>query len=276
MDAVFAERRKSRRLHLWVFSNEVARVEGNPGPGDVVSVHDHGTFTGNAIYSPHSLIRARIFSSDRRDLDQPLLKQRIQGALDYRRRVLPEENDFRLVYGESDMLPGLVIDKYGDHLALQVYAAGMEQRLDRIVAALRELFPVASVYARNSFRLREHEGLPQYEKPLAGAPPDSALIREQGVRFNVDVTHGQKTGFYFDQRITRRRVRALSAGRSVLDLFCYSGGFAVNAALGGATSVLAVDSSEPAIALGRRNAELNGVGERVQFNVADVPGLYGR
>jgi 23S rRNA (cytosine1962-C5)-methyltransferase len=270
MDAVFAERRKSRRLHLWVFSNEVARVEGNPGPGDVVSVHDHGTFTGNAIYSPHSLIRARIFSSDRRDLDQPLLKQRIQGALDYRRRVLPEENDFRLVYGESDMLPGLVIDKYGDHLALQVYAAGMEQRLDRIVAALRELFPVASVYARNSFRLREHEGLPQYEKPLAGAPPDSALIREQGVRFNVDVTHGQKTGFYFDQRITRRRVRALSAGRSVLDLFCYSGGFAVNAALGGATSVLAVDSSEPAIALGRRNAELNGVGERVQFNVADV------
>ena len=261
---IHARRWKSHRQHLWVFSSEVESVEGAPTQGDVVRIFDHGVFVGNAVYAPHSLIRARIFSREDRDLDCDLLVERLRAALMLRRNHLPGENDFRLLYGESDMVPGLVIDKYGDNFVIQVFSAGMERRLDLALAALQRLFPVQSVYAKNDFRLRTVEGLPEYEKVLLGTVPETVVINENGAKYLIGVMGGQKTGFYFDQRVTRSRVRALSQGRSVLDVFCYTGGFAINAALGGAREVLALDGSEAALTLLARNAEANQVGERVK------------
>jgi 23S rRNA (cytosine1962-C5)-methyltransferase len=268
--SVLVSRKPSRRLHPWVFSNEVHQVDREPGTGDVVAVFERGRRIGNAIYSPHSLIRARLFTAENRDLDGTVFVERIAAACALRRRLLPAEQDYRLVYGESDGLPGLTIDKYGNHFVVQAYAVGMEQRLEQVTAALRDLFPVESVYAKNDTSLRELEGLPRYERLLCGSVPDTIMLADNGARFNADIKSGQKTGFYFDQRLNRARIRALSAGKSVLDLFCYSGGFAVNAALGGATSVLAVDSSARASELVRANAEMNDAGERVQAVSGDA------
>lgn len=257
-------RPKSHRLHLWVFASELLRIEGDPEQGDVIRVFDQGTYVGNATFAPGSQIRARIFSREDRDLDVELIVERLRTALDYRQRHLPNENDFRLLFGESDMLPGLVIDKYGDHFVLQVFSAGMERRLEDALSALRQLFRVESVYAKNDFRLREVERLPRYERLLYGCVPENIVIRESGVHYRLNLSTGQKTGFYFDQRITRLRVRALSRNRRVLDVFCYTGGFALNAALGGATDILAIDGSEMALAQLEENARLNGVANRVK------------
>jgi 23S rRNA (cytosine1962-C5)-methyltransferase len=168
-----------------------------------------------------------------------------------------------LLHGESDQVPGLVVDKYGAHFVVRAYASGIGRRLEQTVEALRALFPVESVSAASDFRLREEEGLEIPDQILFGSVPATQTIHEGGVAFSVDLQAGQKTGFYFDQRITRRQVRELSPGRSVLDVFCYTGGFALNAALGGAREAIAIDSSEPACAAVKINAELNGVGERV-------------
>jgi len=263
-------RKASRRLHPWVFSNEVRRVDGQPGPGDIVHVIEKGRLVGNAIYSPHSLIRARLYSQDDRDLDAPLLIGRIRTAWRLRQAWLNREQDCRLVFGESDGLPGLTIDKYGNHFAVQVYAAGMECRLDLITAALREVFSAESVFARNDISLRVHEGLERYERLLYGSLPEGVTLSENGVVFQADIRSGQKTGFYFDQRLNHARVRVLSPDRTVLDVFCYTGGFAVNAALGGAGHVLAIDSSASACGAVRVNSRLNQMEQKVEVLCADA------
>jgi 23S rRNA (cytosine1962-C5)-methyltransferase len=268
--ALTVSRKARRRLHPWVFSNEVRRVEGEPGPGDIVRVIEKGRFVGNAIYSPHSLIRARLFTQEDRDLDAALLVERIRAAWRLRQGWLDGEQDYRLVFGESDGLPGLTVDKYGNHFAVQVYAAGMERRLDLVTATLRDLFPVESVFAKNDISLRAHEGLERYERLLFGSLPESVTLSENGVLFHTDIRSGQKTGFYFDQRLNRARVRGLSAGRTVLDVFCYTGGFAVNAALGGADHVLAIDSSASACESVRANSRLNRVEQKVEVLCADA------
>jgi 23S rRNA (cytosine1962-C5)-methyltransferase len=268
--SVSVSRKAWRRLHPWIFSNEVRQVEGKPGSGDVVAVTERGRHIGSAIYSPHSLIRARLFTADDQDLDFDFLTRVLAVALHKRREWFPDEQDYRLAHGESDGLPGLVVDKFGEHLVLQVYAQGFESRLDVVVAALREQFKVESVTAKNDFALREVEGLPRYERVLFGTVPDCVTMNEGGSRFQLDITGGQKTGFYLDQRPNRARVRDLASGRSVLDVFSYSGGFSVNAALGGARSVLAVDSSATACELVTRNAGLNGVGDRVRTRCGDA------
>jgi 23S rRNA (cytosine1962-C5)-methyltransferase len=216
------------------------------------------------------LIRARVFSRLDLDLDAELLTERVRAARARRQQLLPGENDFRLLYGESDGLPGLVADWFGSHCAVRVYAAGMENRLESIVDVLRRVLGAESIYAKNDFRLRDVEGLPRCERSLLGAVPDRIDISENGVGFTISVALGQKTGFYFDQRNARRRVRELAAGRRVLDLFCYSAGFAVNAALGGAREVIAVDASEPACELARRSVQLNGVSGLVSVQCADA------
>jgi 23S rRNA (cytosine1962-C5)-methyltransferase len=169
------------------------------------------------------------------------------------------------MYGESDRVPGLVIDKYANHFVVQTYAWGLDMRHDLVVAALREVFDVASVFEKNDFRLRDPEGLPRRTGVLCGDPEPRTVIAESGAKFYVDVTGGQKTGYYFDHRLTRRKVRQLSAGRKVLDVFSYTGSFAINAALGGAESVLAVDASAAAATIATENSVLNGVADKCTF-----------
>ena len=262
---VHVVRKKSRGQHAWVFSNEVIKTEGNPGPGETVRVFDRKRLLGSGIYNPHSLIRVRLYSEQNEELDADLIRCRMEAALAHRKAMLPEESDFRLLYGESDRVPGLVIDKYGSHFVIQTYALGLDMRHEQVVTALRTVFDVASVIEKNDFRLRDPEGLPRRSGVLFGTPEPRIVISESGARFYVDTAGGQKTGYYFDHRLTRRKVRQLSARRKVLDVFSYTGSFAVNAALGGAESVLAVDASAAAATIATDNSVLNGVADRCQF-----------
>lgn len=264
------KRKKARLRHRWIFSNEIKKIEGAPQGGDVVKVFEEGRFIGSGIYNPHSLIAIRLYSDNDEDLDRDFFKKSIKAACDYRQRQLPQENDYRLVYGESDSLPGLVIDKYKNHFVIQTYALGMDLRKDMICQALREQFPVESIYEKNDFYLRTVEGLPRREGGLFGKVPELVAISEHGVNFFVDIKNGQKTGFYFDQRLTRNRVRAYAQGRKMLDLFSYTGGFAINAALRGAKGVLGVENSLKAVELARQNANFNNVGKISKFERGDV------
>ncbi|MEO0075182.1 MAG: class I SAM-dependent rRNA methyltransferase [candidate division WOR-3 bacterium] len=269
MDKIYTVRKKTRRNHFWVFSNEIKRIEGNPQSGDTVLVYDHDKFIGSGIYNPHSLISIRLYDRQERLLDKAFFIEKIQKALTYRKAVLPNETDYRLVYGESDGLPGVVLDRYQNSFALQTYSIGMEKRHDLIIQALTELLPVDCVVAKNDFRLRDAEGLDRYERVIYGQAT-SVIISENKVKYYVDLMQGQKTGFYYDQRITRAKVRALSENKDVLDVFCYTGGFAINAALGNAKSVLAIDASQSAIELAIANAKLNGVDKKIKFLVSDA------
>lgn len=267
---VHAVRRRPRADHLWVFANEIKRIEGAPQVGDLVRVYDRGRFIGCGVFNPKSLIAVRLYSLKEEELDQRLIRERIAAAYRYRQERLPAEQDFRLVFGESDWLPGLVIDKYGKHFAVQVYSAGFEFRLDLVTGALCELFDVAAIYEKDDIKLREPEGLPRRERLLYGDPEPELTITENGVRFYVNIGSGQKTGYFFDHRITRQKVKKLSQNRRVLDVFSYTGSFAINAARGGAKGVLAVDRDADAIAMAERNARLNGVNGVCEFVVADA------
>jgi len=268
--SVQVSRKPERARHGWVFSNEVRRSEGDPRTGDSVKVFDRGKFIGSGLYNANSLISVRLYSAGDEELGQELISSRLKVAYQYRTSALPHESDFRLCYGESDRLPGLVIDKYGKQFAVQAYSAGMDQRLGVIAGVLEQGFGAECVYEKNDFRLRGIEGLARKTGVLAGSPGPRAEIAEGGVRFAASIETGQKTGFYFDQRLTRQKFRELARGRKVLDVFSYSGGFAVNAALGGAEHVMAVDSSAPACELARANAALNGVAERCEVIAADA------
>lgn len=267
---VYATRKRNRADHLWIFSNEITRVEGNPAPGDLVKVFDRGKFIGCGMYNPRSLITVRLYSTRDEELDENLLRRRLEQAYQLRRKKLPEENDFRLVFGESDWVPGLVIDKYGSHFAVQVYAAGFDNRLDMVTKVLIDLFDVSAIFEKDDIKLREPEGLQRRERLLYGTPQPDLIISENGLRFYVNIAAGQKTGYFFDHRLTRLKVRKLAKNRRVLDVFCYTGSFAINAARGGAKEVKAVDISQEACALAESNARLNGVAEKCEFVVADA------
>ncbi|MFB0509469.1 MAG: class I SAM-dependent rRNA methyltransferase, partial [bacterium] len=257
--AVQVIRKKSRQSHLWIFANEIRRVEGKPIPGDTVLVYQQEKLLGSGFYNLHSLIAIRLYSKQNEDFDLAFIKRKISEAYQYRKRLLPQEEDFRLIFGESDSLPGVVIDKYGNHFTLQTFTYGTELRKELIGQALREIFPVESIFLKNDFRLRDIENLPHTEELFYGTIKDRVVIQENNVRFYVDIKGGQKTGFFFDQRITRDKVRKLSKDKKVLDVFCYTGGFTINAALGGAKKVIGVDISKAAIALANENAKLNKV-----------------
>ncbi len=263
-------RKRGRGRHPWVFSNEVIRVVGNPQGGDTVRVFERGRFVGSAVYNPFSLIRARLYSTADEELDELLVTRRIESALALRRELLAGEEDFRLLYGESDGLPGLVIDKYRNHFVVQAYSVAIDHRLDMIAAVLRERLGADSVFEKDDFRLRDAEGLPRRERLLWGEPQSRVMIAESGVRYLVDIVAGQKTGYYFDHRLTRRAVRNVAAGRRTLDVFAYTGSFAINAALGGAKWVLGVDASAAAVRLAGENAAINGVAERCRFEVGNA------
>ena len=257
-----AGREKSlKRRHPWIFSGAVAKVQGEPGAGETIEIHSAtGEFLAVAAYSPQSQIVARVWDWKARPVDGAFLRERIAQAV-AQRAALPAEDGgdaVRLVHGESDRLPGVVADRYGDTVVVQLLSAGAERWRGAIADALAEVAGVTRVWERSDAEVRELEGLQPVSAALRGArEPTRLTISEHQLDYQIDLEHGHKTGFYLDQRANRRRVRELARGREVLDGFCYSGGFALNALAGGARSVTAVDSSADALALARGNAEAN-------------------
>ena len=251
--------RSLKRQHPWVFSGAVAKVQGKPGPGDTIAVWSAtGEFLAVAAYSPESQIVARVWDWRERAIDAAFFGERIAQAAEQRRALVGEAGAMRLIHGESDGLPGVVADRYGDTVVLQLNSAGAERWRDAIADALLTVDGVARLWERSDAEVRQMEGLAPVSGPLRGGRGATTVtINEEGIQYEVDLEHGHKTGFYLDQRDNRQQLRALAGGRDVLDGFCYSGGFALNALAGGARSVTAVDSSAEAIGTARRNAERN-------------------
>jgi 23S rRNA (cytosine1962-C5)-methyltransferase len=249
-----------RERHPWVFSGAIAEIYGEPGSGDTVDIHrDDGTFTARAAYSPSSQIRARVwtFTADER-VDDAYFARRVTRAVATRSPMLDvRHTGCRLIHGESDGLPGAVADRYGDTVILQLTSAGAERWRQALVDALVSATGAACVYERSDAEVRSLEGLPPRTGILHGALPDEVVLTEGELRYRVDVVAGQKTGFYLDQRDSRATVRALAKDRDVLNVFCYTGGFALAALAGGAARVLSIDSSADALALARDNLALN-------------------
>ncbi|HEX5634176.1 MAG TPA: class I SAM-dependent methyltransferase, partial [Gemmatimonadales bacterium] len=262
-----------RHRHPWVFSGAIAHVDGDPAPGDTVSIAAHdGTWLARAAYNPQSQIRARVWSFEESDaIDEAFLRGRLQAAIARRRVVAPGSDGMRLVHAESDGLPGLVADRYGDVVAVQILAGGAERWRERWGPLLAELTGAKAVYERSDVEVRALEGLPPRTGPLVGDAPGLARIEEDGVRYEVDVAHGQKTGFYLDQRDNRALARSLADGAEVLNAFCYTGGFSLAALKGGARGVSSIDTSEEALEAGRRNLALNALdAARAEWVAADV------
>jgi 23S rRNA (cytosine1962-C5)-methyltransferase len=269
------EHRRVVAGHPWVFSNEVimdARTKAL-APGSLVTVSSYdGRALGTAMFNPHSLIAARLLSRDpAASIDRRFLSERLERARALRDRLL-EQPFYRLVHAEADDFPGLVIDRFGDRLVLQVNTAGMELLLPELQAALDEVLRPTAVMLRNDSAARALEGLEGYGRWAKGGDGGPIELVENGVRFLADVGEGQKTGWFFDQRENRASVARLATGARVLDVYCYTGGFAVEAAAGGAAAVLGIDRSEAALALAGRSAALNGVEGRCRFERGDAFG----
>ncbi len=255
--------------HPWIFSNEIQSIEGSPGPGDVVEIQNAGGRTlGVGMYSPHSLIAARLLSVHIEEIDGAFFRKRIARALRLREQIYPGSPVYRLVHGESDFLPGLIVDRFADVCVLQTSAYGMDIRQNAICDALEDLLHPRSIVERNESPLRALESLPERRGALRGEP-GPVEIEEHGIRYSLHPLEGQKTGFFLDQSENRLLTRRYSRGARVLDCFCNDGGFALNAARGGAASVLAIDVSEEETRRGARNAERNGI-TTVTFETGDV------
>ena len=252
-----------RRRHPWVFSGAIAQVQGKAESGETIEVcSSSGDFLGLAAYSPHSQIRARVWSWDAVHIDAGFFARRIEDAASARAALhIDEAGDaMRLVHGESDGLPGVVADRYGDTAVMQILSAGAERWRDAIADALCAVPGIARVWERSDADVRELEGLQARSGLARGSPlPGALLIQEHGLTFRVEVDAGHKTGFYLDQRDNRLLLRRLSAGKDMLDCFSYTGGFAINALHGGAKSLLAIESSTLALDTARENAKLNGL-----------------
>ena len=258
-------RHEERRLlggHLWIYSNEVNNRETPLKqflPGEQVGVESHsGKFLGTGYVNPHSLICARLFSREPRPLDQALLIHRLKQALSLRTRLF-DEPFYRLVYGESDLLPGLVVDRFGAHLSVQLNTAGMDVLKSEIIDALKSLLDPASILLRNDSSMRKLEGLPQEVEVAYGTSVEQVELLENGVRMLAPLHDGQKTGWFFDQRPNRALLKRYVQGKRVLDVFSYVGSFAIQAAVFGAKQVIAVDASHFALEMAEKNAALNGV-----------------
>ena len=265
-----------RRRHPWLFSGAIEKLSGKPGAGDTVEIRDaSGKPLGRAAYSPKSQIRARMWSFDaNEEVDAAFFRRRIQRALALR-EALPARrhtNALRLVHGESDGLPGLIVDRYADVLVAQFLAAGVERWRDPILDALSELTAAEAIFERSDAEVRKLEALPARVGFARGNRNASRCpIVEYGLNFHVDVEQGQKTGFFLDQRENRQRVRELAAGREVLDGFSYTGGFSIAALAGGASRITAIESSAPALEVARENLAANPFdASKVQFVQGDV------
>jgi 23S rRNA (cytosine1962-C5)-methyltransferase len=253
--------RSLMRRHPWIFAGSVGRLEGRARPGDTVEVVSaDGKPFGRAAWSPESQIRARMWSFDADvTIDHAFFKRAVAASVTSRltHPLLAMEEGVRLIHGESDGLPGVIADRYGNVVVLQLTSAGADKWREAIVAGLVQATGCAAVYERSDSEVRSLEGLGPVTGCVHGRLPDALSIVENGVRMGVDVVGGHKTGFYLDQRDNRLLTGRLAAGRRVLNCFCYTGGFSLQALAGGATSVLSIDSSGPALEAARANLAMN-------------------
>ncbi len=249
------------RKHPWVFTSAIKRHTGKLHSGDTVDIHSaDGAWLARGAWSPASTIRVRTWTFDKDEvIDNAFFLRRIESALQARMQLPSITNAFRIVAAESDGLPGVTIDLYDNVLVCQLLSAGAERHRDKIVWALRKVFPDCAILERSDVNIREKEGLPLLTQTLHGNIPPVITITEQGHRFEVDLLQGHKTGFYLDQRHNRSTIASYAKDRSVLNCFSYTGSMAVYCLAAGAHSVTNLDSSEPALEFGRRNIELNGI-----------------
>lgn len=265
------------RRHPWIFESSVARLDGRARPGDTVLIQSaDGRRLARGAYSPSSQIRCRVWSFDEAEtIDDAFFKRRVALAV-ARRQALPElagQEGLRLIHAESDGLPGVIADQYGDTLVVQLNSAGAEKWRKALVGALVQATGCARIYERSDSEVRGLEGLEKVTGWIYGEAPGGEIsILENGVRLGVDYASGHKTGFYLDQRENRQLLGSLAAGKSVLNCFCYTGGFSLQALRGGAASVLSIDSSGPALERARANLALNPdlPAERAEWREADV------
>ena len=261
---------------LWIFDNEIASILGSFEDGDIVAVHDFdGYGLGKGFINRNSKIRVRMMTRNRhQEIDEAFLKMRVQEAWDYRKKV-SDTGSCRVIFGEADFLPGLVIDKFSDVLVVQSLALGIDRLKNQIVELLKEVLAadgikIRSVYERSDAKVRRQEGMELY-KGFIGEPFDTNVeIEENGVRYMVDVKDGQKTGFFLDQKYNRKAIQHLCKDAKVLDCFTHTGSFALNAGYGGAKEVTGVDASELAVEQAILNSKLNGMEDRVKFICRDV------
>lgn len=245
--------------HVWVYATEIQKRHGDPKPGDVVHLQDvRGKPLGSAIYNPQSQISARLFSYRRQDLDLDFFTRRIQRALKVREASGVDPTLCRLVWSESDGLPGVIIDRYGDFLVLQTLTLAMDQRKELIVQALTDLIKPRGIIERNEATVRKAEGMELVKGVIRGEAPSPFVVRHQGSAFHADLIEGQKTGLYLDQLDNYQLVAKLAQGRRVLDCFSNQGGFAQACALAGASEVTAVDISDSATTVAKQNAAISG------------------
>ncbi|EOC0062104.1 23S rRNA (cytosine(1962)-C(5))-methyltransferase RlmI [Cronobacter turicensis] len=250
------------RRHPWVFSGAVARMEGKAAPGETIDIVDHqGKWLARAALSPASQIRARVWTFDPSEtIDIAFFTRRLTQAQQWRDWLAKKDglNSYRLIAGESDGLPGVTIDRFGNFLVLQLLSAGAEYQRPALVSALQACYPECSIYDRSDVAVRKKEGMELAQGPVSGElPPDLLAIEEHGMKLLVDIKGGHKTGYYLDQRDSRFATRRYVEDKRVLNCFSYTGGFAVSALMGGCRQVISVDTSQDALDVAKQNVELN-------------------
>lgn len=264
------EERRLRDGHLWAFRDELVDVPPAE-PGQLVRLVSHdGASLGCGFYNPLSKIAVRLLGGEVHALDVEFFVRRFTSSRHLRRLVLPEQEAYRLIFGEADMLSGLIVDIYGQYAAIQMLSAGMDRAKPLIIEALRQVLPeLKGIIEKNTAQTRKKEGLDLVDAVVWGAVPDRVQVHENGLALEIDLIAGQKTGYFLDQKLNRRVVGSLASGRRVLDCFCNVGGFALNAARGGASHALGVDSSAVAVQGAMRHAEINGL-DNCTFEQANV------
>jgi len=274
MKKVHLKRKIAPRIangHPWIFANEVDRVEGEPEPGAIVEVYFFdGKFAGKGYFNRQSQIMVRLLTQDRKaEVNEQFFLERIRQCWRYRQQIGYTEN-CRLVFGEADGLPQLIIDKFNDYFVIQTLALGIDVWKPALVKALQTVFKPKGIFERNDVPVRELEGLPQQKGFLSDPFDTKILIEENGLKFEVDVENGQKTGYFLDQRDNRRAIQHIVRGAEVLGAFTYTGTFEIHAAHYGAKSVLGLDISDNAVQQANRNAALNGLDGVVRFEAANA------
>lgn len=267
----------------WIYDNEIESIMGSFTDGDIVLVHDFDGYPlGRGFINRNSKLTVRMMTRNRdTEVDESFIRMRVKNAWEYRKKVMDDISSCRVIFGEADFLPGLVVDKFADVLVVESLALGIDRFKEMIIDILKELMEadgihIRGVYERSDAKVREQEGMERY-KGFIGEPFDTKVeIVENGVRYYVDVKDGQKTGFFLDQKYNRRAAAKLCKGARVLDCFTHTGSFALNAGMAGAEHVTGVDASELGVAQARENAALNGLEDRVEFICEDVFDLLPR
>lgn len=273
MAKVYLVKGKEARVeygHPWIFKSDIERIEGSFEPGDIIDLYSKkNKFLGRGYINPKSQITVRVMTYQYEEINYEFLYQKIKAAWEYRQRIA-DPNSCRVIFAESDFLPALIVDKFGEYLVIQTLSLGMEKLKPMIVDILNELIQPLGIYERNDVHVRELEGLEQTKGFLSKEFDTRVLMSENGVKFNVDVENGQKTGFFLDQKENRAALKPLVSGAKVLDCFSHTGSFALHAGYYGAKEVLGIDISNHAVEFATANAKLNDLEGTCRFEAANT------